>query len=124
MNSSNEMADLAGLITSHGLPVRLCLSYMARYDLREYRGVHATFLMCVLRVADYLQIDAERAPKQNLMVRALRSPASRREWECHDAIRDIRNTHEDPEAVFVDARPNDVKTFLRLKSLLAGLQAS
>ena len=57
-----------------------------------------------------------------LRVRQLRSPISQREWKAHAAIRDIRNTHDDPEAIFIDAAPEDVRTFLRLRQLLAGIQ--
>jgi hypothetical protein len=117
------MAALAGLVArSHGLPIRSCLSHLAKYDVREYKGTHAVFLMALLRVADYLQVQAERAPEQVLRVRNLRSPVSQREWKTHEAVRDIRNTHEDPEAIFVDAAPRNVAIFLHLKRLLTGIQ--
>ena len=118
-----DVADLAGLVArSHGHSIRSCLPHLKRYDLRDFRGIHAVFLMAVLRVADYLQVQAERAPEQLLRVQKLRSPFSQREWETHEAIRDIRNTHEDPEAIYIDAVPKDVATFLRLKRLLVGIQ--
>lgn len=119
-----DFADLAGVVArSHGMACRDCLPYLReKYDLRAYKGVHAAFLMVLLRVADYLQIQSERAPKQVLQVRDLRSPVSQREWNAHQAVRDIRHTHEDPEALFIDAQPGEVKTFLRLKEWLAGIQ--
>jgi molecular chaperone HtpG len=120
---SQEFADIAGLVArSHGRDIRSCFQYLDRYDLREYKGVHAVFLMSVVRVADYLQIHSDRAPEQILRVRSLRSPISQGEWSAHEAIRDIRTTHADPEAVFVDAYPSDVKTYLKLKTLLASIQ--
>lgn len=48
---------------------------------------------------------------------------SQREWQIHDSIVDIRNTHSDPEAVFIDAKPQDVIVYLRVKRRIAGLQA-
>jgi len=118
-----DLADIAGLIArSHGRDIRSCLGYLERYDLREYKGVHAVFLMAVVRIADYLQIQADRAPEQVLRVRNLRSPISLGEWSAHEALRDIRSTHEDPEAIFVDAAPSDVKTYLKLKDLVASIQ--
>ena len=120
---SSDFADLSGLVArSHGLPIRSVLRYLDSYNVREYQGVHAPFLMALLRVADYLQVQAERAPHELLRVKRLRSPVSQREWRAHDAIRDIRNTHEDPEAIFIDAAPADVVTFLRLQRLLDGIQ--
>src|SRR5712691_9352098 len=119
----DDFADLAGLIArSHGQSIRSCLSYLRKYDLRQYRNVHAVFLMTLVRIADYLQVQSERAPQQVLKVRRLNSPVSQGEWKAHEAVRDIRNTHEDPEAVFVDAAPKDVKTYLKLKRLLGNIQ--
>jgi len=115
-----DIADLSGLVArSHGQPIRSCLGYLKKYDIRNYKQVHAVFLMSVVRIADYLQVQAERAPQQMLQVRQLRSPISQGEWRGHAAVRDIRNTHDDPEAIFVDAEPKDVKTYLRLRRLLA-----
>lgn len=120
----SELADLAGLVArSHGLAVRSCLPYLAeKYDLRQYRDVHAVFLMTLLRLADYLQVQAERAPGNLLRVRAIKSPLSAREWKTHVSVRDIRTTHEDPEAIFIDVRPEEVASFLRLSNLLADIQ--
>lgn len=118
------LADLAGLVArSHGLPLRSCFGYLeSKYSLREFKGIHAVFHMALVRVADYLQTDAERAPKQALKIKQLRSPVSQGEWKAHHAIRDIRQAEDDPEAIFIDARPDDVKTYLRIKELLGGIQ--
>jgi hypothetical protein len=121
---AEDIADIAGLVArSHGQSIRTCFPYLLKkYDVREYKGIHSVFLMTVVRTADYLQVHSERAPQQVLRVRSLSSPVSQGEWRAHDAIRDIRNTHEDPEAIFIDAMPSDVKTFLKLKRLLEGIQ--
>jgi molecular chaperone HtpG len=118
-----DLADLAGLVArSHGLAIRACLPHLKRFDLRDYKGTHAVFLMATLRVADYLQIQAERAPEGFLKVQQLRSPLSQKEWNTHGAVRDIRHTHADPEAIEVDAAPKDVVSYVRLKKLLHGIQ--
>jgi len=78
--------------------------------------------MCVLRIADYLQVQPERAPTQILQVQRLRSPFSQQEWNAHEAVRDIRNTHEDPEAIYIDVVPKSAAIFLKLKRLLNGMQ--
>ena len=119
-----EIADLAGLVArSHGMALRETFPYLEKnYALRQYQGVHAVFLMVVLRIADYLQVEADRAPKQLLRVRRLQSPFSLGKWKEHHAIRDIRTTEPDPEAIFVHARPEDVFGYLALKDLLKGLQ--
>ncbi len=119
------LADLVGLVArSHGMSLRECIPYLEQqyYGKREHKGIHAVFLMAVLRVADYLQVEAERAPGQVLKVRQLHSPLSLREWHAHQAVEDVR-PGDDAESLEVIAQPKDVETYLRLKELLAGIQA-
>jgi len=120
-----EMRDIGGLIArSHTMQLRDCLPYMKRnYDVREYQKIHAVFLMALLRVADYLQIQAERAPGDFLKTVKLRSRRSRREWDTHDAVRDVRQSHEDPRAMFVHALPKSVTTWSGIKRWLRGIQS-
>ncbi|MBD2501749.1 HD domain-containing protein [Anabaena azotica] len=122
----DDFADIAGLVArSHGMPLRATFEYLKRYDLREYGKVHAVFLMAVLRIADYLQIQAERAPRQTLRVKDIRSSISRREWDVHQSIRGIRSIGDDPEAIFIQTehgKPDNVNTYLRLKEWLNGIQ--
>jgi molecular chaperone HtpG len=56
--------DIAGLVArSHGIELRGSFDYIQReYDLRDYNRIHIIFLMVLLRIADYLQIQAARAP--------------------------------------------------------------
>lgn len=119
-----EMCDLAGLVArSHGLAVRSCLGYLGRnFHLCEYRGVHAVYLMVLLRVADYLQVQAERAPAERLWINDIKSPVSFGEWMAHRAIRNITFEGPDPEALEIKATPDNLRTFLRLQGLLKGLQ--
>jgi hypothetical protein len=121
-----DIADIAGLVArSHGLPLRPCADYLAHkyHNKRDYKRIHAVFLMALLRVADYLQIQSERAPHQFLQVNEIRVPVSVGEWNAHKSVRDINTSHDDPEAIFVDTQPPDVKTYLRIKDWLSGIQA-
>lgn len=107
-----DLADLAGCVArSHGIPLRAALPYLRSefHSVVEYRGVHAVFLMAVLRIADYLEIEASRAPAVMLKVLRLRSPVSGREWRAHHAIRDCRWAAEDPESIFVGAQPDSLE---------------
>ena len=122
----SEMVDLAGVVArSHGLPLRDCADYLLRKygNKREVKNSHPVFLMTLVRIADYLQIDSERAHQEILKVKKLRSPISRREWNVHHAVLEIQTEHDDPELVRIRAKPDDVLTFLRLKELLSQLQA-
>jgi hypothetical protein len=121
--AERDLVCLAGLVArSHGMPLRAALNPLAsEYDPREFQHAHPVFLMVLLRIADYLQVQRERAPEQRLLVTQLRSPVSREEWSVHHAVRSVR-PDDDPEAIYVDGRPADVRTYLRMKGLLSGIQ--
>ncbi|MDC3959826.1 HD domain-containing protein [Polyangium jinanense] len=118
------LRDLAGFVArSHNLDLRASADLMPKNGRRNYREVHAPFAMAVLRIADYLEIEAPRAPRELLRVRSLKSPISQAEWRKHEAVVHVRQDEADPEALFVDAEPTDVKTFLGLRRLFQGIQA-
>jgi molecular chaperone HtpG len=123
--SLSAVADLAGFVArSHGLGIRSAMTYLEeKYDIRQFKRIHAVYLMTLLRVADYLQVDAARAPESSLSVRKIRSPISQLEWKTHHSVLDIRHTHADPEALYIHAAPADAKSYLRLKQWLAGIQS-
>lgn len=120
-----EIRDLAGLVArSHGMSIRATFPYIeGRYGLvPEHRRIKTPFLMAVLRIADYVQVQSERALKSLLSVKELRSPVSRQEWRNHFAVRDVSTRHDDPEALYVHAAPTDVRTYLRLVALFKDIQ--
>jgi molecular chaperone HtpG len=119
-----DLRDISGLVArSHGLPIRTCLEYLRdRYHRREYDGVHGVYLMTLLRVSDYLQIQAERAPAVVFQYRHIPSKLSEQEWKAHNAVSNITQTNDDPESIEIQAHPHDVHTYLRLKAWLSGIQ--
>lgn len=122
---SSELKDLAGLVArSHGMSIRNTFSYIEeKYSLLpDQHGVKSPFLMAVIRIADYIQVQSERALKSLLSVKELRSPVSRQEWRNHFSVKNISRWHNDPEAFFVNASPADVKTYLKLVSLFRDIQ--
>src|SRR5690606_31358043 len=44
------------------------------------------------------------------------------EWRAHAAIRNITDTHQDPECIQVQAMPENVEAYLRVKDWLTGIQ--
>lgn len=114
---------IAGLIArSHGIDLRDAAELLPDDERRQFAYVHAPFLMGVLRIADYIQIQRERAPGQVLLVRGLTSPFSRREWQTHGVIDAIHATHEDPEALFVKTAPPSAQLFVKIRHLLSDIQ--
>ena len=106
------------------MDLRPCVDYLKKKygTFMAPAGVHAPFLMAVLRVADYLQIQKGRAPEARLRVQSLRSPVSRREWHRHALDAQVTWEHEDPETIHVIVDPPDVESYLGIHSHLTGLQ--
>lgn len=120
-----DFRDLAGLVArSHGMSIRSTFDYISeKYSLiPAYRGIKTPYLMAVLRIADYIQVQSERALKGLLSVKELRSPISRLEWQAHFAVRDVSTAHADPEALYVHAVPIDARMFLKLTLLFKDIQ--
>lgn len=121
-----KLEDLAGLVArSHGMSVRGTLDYLdEEYGRRvDPKRVRAVYLMVLLRIADYLQIQSERARKERTRVQSLKSPFSKVEWQVHGSIDELyRGTDEDPETYEIRAEPREVRAYLRLREWLEGLQ--
>ena len=118
-------ADLIGVSArSHGMSMRLCKDYLKwRYPkaIRQM-GAAALYPMALLRVADYLQIDCQRAPSVLLQLRNPQSPISIREWQKHLAVRDI-GPGDDPRAKIVSVNEGvRLSIYLQLRDLVSGLQ--
>jgi molecular chaperone HtpG len=121
----NDIKDLAGLVArSHGMSIRSTFKYIEeRYNtVSEYRGIKTPFLMAILRISDYVQVQSERAIRSLLSVKELRSPVSKQEWKAHFAVRDVTTNYLDPEAIYVNANPKDVNVFLKLEFLFKDIQ--
>jgi len=120
--------DLVGLIArSHGKDLRICVDYIeSKYGKESRRcpfGIHATYLMILLRISDYIQIDNQRIYKTILKSKTFSSPVSKREHYAHLSIEDIDFKYQDdPERIFVTAFPEESKMFLKLKKLLKDIQ--
>lgn len=81
------------------------------------------FLMALLRIADFLQIQAARAPTIFNQIHRIISPFSENEWRVHQSITNITTSIPDPKAIFVSAVPKSVKAFLRLSGWMKDLQS-
>jgi hypothetical protein len=121
------MADAIGLVArSHNEPLRVCVSYLQDYLQRDNlrpAGALLPYAMALLRVADYFQLEADRAPLLLLHLKAPQSPKSVEEWHKHHAVGSIGPSSNDPAAVHVEVLPSHgLRTHLQLGELLDGLQ--
>ncbi|MRS17957.1 hypothetical protein GJV08_02155 [Enterobacteriaceae bacterium RIT692] len=119
----NKLSDLFGFIArSHNMPLRLATDGLDRTQRRRLLNTHTPFIMGVLRIADYIQVQNSRAKSQLLLIKRLSSPISKGEWNKHHCIMDINQTHDDPEALYIDAEPDSPTTFKDLKKLFNDIQ--
>lgn len=119
----NNFLDLCGFIArSHNINLRAAVDKLEKRKKQIHLNTHAPFLMLVLRISDYIQIHSERAPNQLLNLRGLVSPISRGEWKKHNAVVEIHQAHDDPEAIYIDAEPQDAITYEELKKLFKDIQ--
>lgn len=119
----NYLNQLSGLIArSHNHSLREVVDLLGDERKREHRNTHPTFLMGVLRVADYLQLKSDRTPKILFNTIAFCSPISIREWKKHLSIISTNNYHPDDELLYIEAYPEDATTLVGIKNLLTGLQ--
>ena len=64
---------------SHGMNLRDTFDALEKgYHLRKHGNCHPVYVMGLLRLADYLQLQIYRAPQGVLRVKGIRSPKSRR----------------------------------------------
>lgn len=116
--------DLCGFIARrHNLGLREAVDMLEINKKQVHLNTHVPFIMLLLRISDYIQIHAERAPKQLLHLKMLVSPISIGEWKKHHSIVEINQAHEDPEAIYVDAEPMDAIVYQELKKLLSDIQS-
>jgi hypothetical protein len=123
---SDDLADIAGLIArSHNMSLRDTYDYLdGRYEGHVIcRDSHPIYIMVLLRIADYLQLDAKRANATWNSVQRLRSPISQEEWNTHFAVREVRIDEADRESLFISAIPETAANYIKIKGLLNGLQA-
>jgi molecular chaperone HtpG len=120
----SNFLDLCGFIArSHHLGLRQAVDMIEKNTRRVHLDTHVPFIMLLLRISDYIQIHAERAPNQLLHLKTLISPTSIGEWKKHNSIIGIHQEHDDPEAIYVDAEPTDAITYEELKKLFVGIQS-
>ncbi|WP_026600382.1 HD domain-containing protein [Methylomonas sp. 11b] len=123
-----RLADLIGLSArSHGMSLRVCKAYLDSSPLYpgtpKPMGSAVLYPMALLRVADYLQIDQQRAPAALMQLRDPQSPVSIQEWRKHRAVQQI-SPASDPRGKMVTVGTDiSLSLYLQLRDLLSGLQA-
>lgn len=122
-SNKSYLNQLSGFVArSHNHKLRDVVDILGDERKREHRNTHPTFLMGVLRIADYLQLKEERTPKILFNSIGFCSPISIMEWKKHLSIISTNDYHPDDELLFIEAFPEDAGTLVGIKQLLSGLQ--
>jgi len=117
---------LSGILArSHGLNLRQTFSYLEGIGSQSWRNpddVNIVFLMAVLRIADYIQIDNNRVNPFLLKLKTFNSPYSLKEHNAHLAIDSLSFNQPDNERIFVLCSPENSEMLVKLKKLFNDIQ--
>lgn len=122
-----DVKKIAGIVArSHGIAVRDTFEYLQKHysglEWKKPRGISVVFLMAVLRVADYLQMDKSRTSHVVLKLKMFGSPYSLKEHQAHLAVKRVNFECEDPECILVNCKPEDSQMYVKLKRLIDDIQ--
>ena len=122
----SEYKDIFGLIArSHSMNVRDAMEYIEEMfpgDPHFPYSIEVPFLMCVLRIADYFQIDNTRTNAFLIKLKSFTSPYSLNEHRAHLATEYFKTDEKDPETLYVDAKPKDGLMYTKLLRLFDDIQ--
>ncbi len=122
---NSECIEVAGIVArSHGMDVRDTFDYLEEMSGDSYLpfGIHAVYLMVLLRLADYLQIDGSRTSETLLKINNMNSPFSRQEHKSHLSIKNVQFENTDKEKIQIQANPQDAQTFVKIERLAEDIQ--
>lgn len=118
--------DLIGLLArSHGMPIRDTESYLKNMfvDITLPMNIHLSYLMVVLRIADYLDAGQHRAPKVLQDRQEIHPPISQGEWVWNRIIRyEDYLWSVDRMSLVIQASPETTSIFSKTEKWLHGLQ--
>jgi molecular chaperone HtpG len=122
-----ETAEIVGLVArSHGMPIRTAFSALdvAYESTLLPAGVHAHYLMALIRIADFVQLGATRAPPLLLQLKQPVSRTTLEEWSNTGAVARITSQHRDDAAIYVETKPgHGLRTHFAIRELLDTFQA-
>lgn len=120
-----DLLEIAGQVArSHGLPLRGAIQLLDECQIHrlEEQNVHPIYLMGLIRIADYLDMGANRAPMIAFSYKTIASLISRKEWANNQALRTISWGIPDIESLYIPAKPTNVESYLVLTRWLNDIQ--
>lgn len=125
----NNMKKLIGLIArSHGMNLWECLKYIecdfGRSQVRNPKNIHAIYIMILLRISDYLDIENSRVNIPILRYKRINSSISELEWLKHNSIEYLDMEYQDdPESIYIHVdQIRESKVYLAIIDLINDMQ--
>ncbi len=124
--SKEYLYKLSGIIArSHGEDLRVMVGYLQEsYGMiwKTPYDCHAVYLMCIVRIADYLHITDDRINPYRLNLLEFQSDKSKIEYLKHQSVEYSQRIYGNPEIIYIEAAPIDCKIFIELVDLLKHIQ--
>lgn len=121
-----ELKDICGLVArSHGVNIRSLFGYLQfKFEDTWMRphNIEVFYLMVLLRVADYFQVDSKRTPEITVKLKTFNSPISQIEHSKHLAVKYVQPHYKDPETLIFHCSPQNSLIFIRLQELFRDIQ--
>ena len=128
---NSNQRDLIGVVAySHQLPLRSVEQLLERKSYAEstasyvFGGVPVYYLMSLLRIADYLDANSQRAPVQRQWKQHQISPESTRQFTLNQ-ITDVVtiNSKAYYDSVYIGLSPSDSKTYVAASNWINEIQS-
>lgn len=117
---------LSGIVArSHGEDLRMMIDYLQdEYGMmwKTPYDSHIVYLMCIVRIADYLHITDDRINPYRLNLQDFKSKKSEIEFNKHKSVEYSQRIYGNPEYIYIEAKPFDCKTYIELIELIKGIQ--
>ncbi|RYE13413.1 MAG: hypothetical protein EOP34_08885, partial [Rickettsiales bacterium] len=121
-----DLREISGLLAkSHGIEIRSLFDYLNKKFqdtwIKPY-NIDLIFLMVVIRISDYFQIDSTRTPDITVKLKTFNSPISQFEHYKHLDVKYVQPYAKDPETIIFQCAPRDSKVFIKLQELFSDIQ--
>ncbi|WP_276167794.1 HD domain-containing protein [Zobellia alginiliquefaciens] len=121
-----DLRNLCGLVArSHGVNIRSLFEYLElkfQDTWAKPYNIEIIYLMILLRIADYFQIDSARTPEVTVKLKSFNSPISQIEHFKHLDVKYVQPYNKDPETLILQCEPRNSYIFIKLKELFEDIQ--
>lgn len=122
----SKMIQIAGLVArSHGIDIRDLFDVLKSLSGKSWKkpnNIKVVYLMVLIRLADYIQINSSNTDKTQLQIKSIPSSFSLKENASYIAIEYIQLENDDDEKIVVEADPQDAEMFVKIEKLIHDIQ--